>query len=151
MKARDVMTAGVIAVSANAPVDQVARLLTMYRIRSVPVVGPRNEVVGIVREDDLFVRERGAPFSMTRIPTLFNECVDLHRLPEIYEEVRGRRAVEVMSDDVVCVDAEEDVGRVVALMMKRHTGQVLVMHDGELAGIITRSDLVGLLAGTDST
>ena len=149
MRARDVMTAGVVAVSIHSPIEQVARVLRGYGISSVPVIDERNEVVGIVREDDLFVRERMVPFSRERIPALLDESVDLHRLPEVYVELKDRTAGEVMTSAPVFVDANDEIAEVVRRMLVRGCTKVFVRERGELAGVISRADLVGLLAGSD--
>lgn len=149
MKARDLMTSGVIAVSVNSTVESIARLLTMYRISRVVVVDEHNRVVGIVHEDDLFVKQRPVAFSREQIPALFDEWVDLDYLPEIYAQVRDRTAKEVMRQNVGFVEAHEEIARVVELMLRRNLKEVLVLERGQLCGIITRADLVRLLARSD--
>lgn len=149
MKARDVMTRGVITVSVNSTVQSIARLLTTYRISCVPVVDECNRVVGVVREDDLFVKERRVAFSREQVPALLGEWVDLDRLPEIYAQVRNRTAREIMRDDVRFVAADEAIAHVARLMLRRNLHEVLVLDNGTLDGIITRADIVGLLARTD--
>ena len=149
MRARDVMTAGVVAVSTHSPIEQVARVLRGYGISSVPVIDGRNAVVGLIREEDLFVRERTVPFSRERVPALLDESIDLHRLPEVYAEVRGRTAGEVMRSEPIFVDADEEVAEIVRRMLVRGCTKVFVRERGELAGVISRADLVGLLAGSD--
>jgi CBS domain-containing protein len=146
MQAREVMTPGVISVSVSTPIDVVARLLKMYRITGVPVVDADAQVVGIVRTDDLFVRERGLPFSRFKVTTLFDEWVDLNRLVHRYGTLCRRIAADVMAPPPPRVDGDTDVADVVRLMLRRNTRHVLVLDGGELAGIITRTDVVGLLA-----
>lgn len=149
MKARELMTPGVIAVSVNSTVESIARLLTMYRISRVPVLDEHNRVVGVVREDDLFVKQRRVAFSREQVPALFDEWADLNRLPEIYVQVRNRTAKEVMRRNVGFVKSDEEIARVVDLMLRRDLKEVFVLENGELCGIITRADLVGLLARLD--
>jgi CBS-domain-containing membrane protein len=143
------MTSGVIAVSVNSTVELIARLLTMHRISRVAVLDEHNRVVGVVREDDLFVRMRRVAFSREQIPALFDEWVDLDRLPEIYAQVRNRTAKEVMRQNIGFVEADEEIVRAVELMLRQGLKEVLVLENGELCGIITRADLVGLLARSD--
>jgi CBS domain-containing protein len=51
-RARDVMTAPVIAVGEDTEIDEVARLLTAHRIKRVPVLRD-GRIVGIVSRADL--------------------------------------------------------------------------------------------------
>lgn len=149
MKARDVMTTGVIAVSESTPVEGVARLMKQFRIGGVPVLDRCNRVLGVLRQEDLFVKERRLPFSLEKVPTLLDEHVDVDRLPQVYQEVRRRAAADVTLHDPVFVDAEDQVSEVVRIMVKRGVPQVFVLEDGELAGVISRVDLVGLMAEAD--
>ena len=53
MNATDIMTTNVIAVSPDASVSTLARLLLDNKISAVPVVEEDGRVVGIVSESDL--------------------------------------------------------------------------------------------------
>ncbi len=150
MKAREVMTTDVVTIATNTPVERIAELLTCYRISAVPVVEDRNEVVGVVRDEDLFVKERPVPFSAETVPTLLDEPVDVHRLPEVYSEIRHRTAADVMRPDPVLVDADADVGDVVRLMLKRNVKQVFATQQGKLVGVISRLDLLRPLVDMDT-
>jgi len=52
-KVREILTADVITVSPQATVEDCMRLMTHHRIRHLPVVGEKGEVVGIVSIGDL--------------------------------------------------------------------------------------------------
>jgi CBS domain containing-hemolysin-like protein len=56
MKARDVMTAEVVAVPPEMPAAEIARLLLDKRISAVPVVDGEGMPIGIVSEGDLIGR-----------------------------------------------------------------------------------------------
>lgn len=148
MKAKDIMTREVITVRPDTTVEAIARLLAEHRISGVPVVASREagRVVGFVSESDLFLKEKGIPFSAVKLPALFKQWVDPTRLAEIYEGARHHTAADVMTRDVICVDAEDDIGQLAWLMAQRDLKRVPVLREGVLAGIITRADIVGMLA-----
>lgn len=146
MKARDIMTRGVIAIRADTPVYEIARLLSERHIGGLPVVDDDNRVIGIVSESDLFLKEKGMPFSAVKVPTLFKRWVDPDRLTEIYEDARHHTAADVMTSSVVCVDVDDTVGHVAWLMAQSNIKRVPVLQDGTLAGIITRANIIRLLA-----
>jgi len=140
------MTGHVISVTPDTTVEAIARLLTEHHISGVPVVDDANHVVGIVSESDLFLKEKGIPFSTVKLPALFRQWVDPARLAEIYEGARQHTAADVMTREVICVDAEDDVGHVAWLMAQRNLNRVPVFARCVLVGIITRADIIRLLA-----
>lgn len=146
MKTQDIMNRDVISIRADTTVDEIARLLSERHIGGLPVVDDENRVIGIVSESDLFLKEKGMPFSAVKVPTLFQRWVDPERLIEIYEGARHHTAADVMTTEVVCVDVEDTVGHAVMLMAQRNIKRVPVLQNGTLAGIITRADIIRLLA-----
>jgi CBS domain-containing protein len=148
MKASDVMTTDVLAVQAHTSVDEIARLLLRRAIGGVPVVDARRRVIGIVTERDLFLKEKGIPFSAVKIPTMFKQWVDPRQVEEIYELARQHTAADVMTSDVVCADPDDDIGHVAWLMVQGNLKHLPVARDGLLVGIITRTDLIRPLAQT---
>ena len=72
--------------------DEIVRLLTKHRINAVPVVDEEFHVIGMVGEDDLFLKEKGIPFSLVKLPTLCKQWVDPRRLEEIYANSRHHTA-----------------------------------------------------------
>jgi CBS domain-containing protein len=146
MKAQDIMTRDVISIRADTTVNEIARLLSEHRIGGLPVVDEGNRVIGMVSESDLFLKEKGMPFSAVKVPTLFKNWVDPDRLTEIYEGARHHTAADVMTTEVYCVDVEDTVGHAAWLMAQRNVKRVPVLQSGKLAGIITRADIIRLLA-----
>jgi CBS domain-containing protein len=145
MKVQHIMTTPVIRVRADTTVEEIARLLTTYRIGAVPVVDDEDHVIGIVSESDLFLKEKGIPFSAVKLPALFKQWVEPSRLAEIYESARHHTAADIMTTDVVCVNVKDDIGHVAWLMAQRDLKRVPVLRGGKLVGIITRTDLIRLL------
>jgi CBS domain-containing protein len=135
-----------MTVHADTTIEEVARLLTTRRVGSVPVVDDENRVVGVVNDEDLFTSEMGIPFSAVRVPVLFEKWARPERAAEIYANARRNTAREVMSHKFVCVDPNASVGHITQLMVERNLHRVLVTRNDRLAGIITRLDLIRMLA-----
>lgn len=146
MKVQDIMIRDVISICVDSTVDEIAKVLNEHRIGGAPVVDKERRVIGIVCESDLFLREKGLPFSAVKIPTLFKRWVDPDRLAEIYEGARHHTAADVMTTNVVCVDVDDTVGHAALLMVQRNIKRIPVLQDGILVGIITRTDIIRLLA-----
>jgi CBS domain-containing protein len=142
---RDIMTHPVVTVRENDSLETVVTLMTKHRISSLPVVDDENRVIGIVGEGDLFLKERGIPFSMVKAPSLFNQWADPQRLPEIYARARRNTAGQIMTREVRCAQAEQSVGEIAETMLRYGLTQVPVLCDGKLCGMVARADLLRLL------
>jgi CBS domain-containing protein len=148
MRAEQIMTTDVMTVHADTTIEDVARLLTTRRIGSVPVVDDENRVVGVVNDEELFTSEKGIPFSAVRVPVLFEKWAQPDRAAEIYASARRNTARDVVSFEFVCVDVNASVGHITQLMVERNLHRVLVTRNERLAGIITRLDLIRMLANS---
>jgi CBS-domain-containing membrane protein len=149
MKASDVITPDVITVRAETTVDEIARLLTGHRINAVPVVDDEFHIIGMVSENELFLKEKGIPFSLVKLPALFRQWVDPSQLEEIYAESRHHTAADVMNRTVIFVDAGDDIGQAATLMLKHKLTSLPVLRDGILEGIVSRADILRLLAKSE--
>lgn len=145
MKVRQLMRREAITVSPDASVEQVARLLAGRRIGGVPVVDADGRVAGFVGEDDLFLKEKGIPFSLVKAPALFSQWVSPDRLAEIYKKSRHHTASDVMTRHVITASPDDEVGRVAELMLERNIKKMPVVEDGKLVGIVSRADMLRLL------
>ena len=132
MRARDVMTSPVITLRPNAPVHAAAALLCSHGFTSAPVVDPAGALVGIASEADLMrgriVRDGSV------VP------------PEPDSTVR-----EVMTTAPAAMRPEDDLADVVARMLDARTRSVPIVEDGKLVGIVTRRDVLRVVARRELT
>lgn len=143
MKARDVMTPNVISVPVDMAVPEIAKLMLDRRVSAVPVVDTGERVVGIISEGDLMRRpELGTDKPRSRWLRLFMGDEDRAR---DYVKTHGGHANDVMSQPVASVSPEATLADIVNLMTKRHIKRVLVLEQGKLVGMVTRSDLLRAL------
>jgi CBS domain-containing protein len=68
------------------------------------------------------------------------------KLAAEYVHARGRIVRDVMTDNPVSVTEEAPLADIVKLMEKRHFKRVPVVRGGALVGLVSRSDIVRLLA-----
>jgi CBS domain-containing protein len=146
MTARDVMVRDPVTVKPSTPVNEVARLLVEHRIGGVPVVTDEGHVIGIVTETDLFLKEKGVPFSMVKLPSLFNQWVKPEQLEQLYANARTYTAADIMTQSVVTATPETEVSQIAELMMRRRIKRVPIVEEGRLVGIVTSQDLIRRLA-----
>ena len=152
-RVKDFMTRDVVTVRLDTPVPDIARLLTALRIGGVPVLDETGCVVGIVTEGDLFVREEALPRTQHTFLALFKAPALPELLPEIYV-ARGSRcsATDVMTRKLIWVKESDSVSKAVRLMARFGIERLPVLTAapearGRLIGILTRSDVIRLLAG----
>ncbi|MCL6507334.1 MAG: CBS domain-containing protein [Bryobacteraceae bacterium] len=146
MKVRDIMVSDPVTVKPSTPVEEVARLFVERRIGGVPVVSDEGVLLGIVTETDLFLKERGVPFSMVKLPSLFNEWVKPEQLQELYANARRHTAADIMTQRLVTATPDTEICQVAEWMMRHRIKRVPVVEGGRLVGIVTRHDLIRRLA-----
>ena len=146
---KDVMSKDVSTVRPDTNIQDIARLMTEQHIRSLPVVDQDQRVVGIITESDLFLKEKGMPFSAVKLPALFEKWVDAAHLAEIYEDASHHTAADVMTAEVISVAPDETIGHAALLLFKHDFKTLPVVEDGRLVGLISRVDFIRFLAGEE--
>ena len=151
MQARDVMTKAVVTVTPETPTGKIASLLLEKRISGVPVVDETGSVVGMVTENDLL--KSSAPDREKRREwwlTLLAEGEDLSKefLSTISNNHRSAR--EIMSAPVVTVSEDTDIAEIGKLFTTLQIKRVPVARDGRITGIVSRADLVRVVASQQS-
>src|SRR5512139_2589980 len=149
MKVSEIMTTDVMTVKRETSVNEVARLMGAYDISGVPVVDDDNHVVGIITELDLIVRN--TRLEMPR----FIEVLDWGKIPlerprhaqERLQHMLGTRAADIMTEKVETIGPDAAVEELAELMVKRRVNPVPVVEAaGKLIGIVSRADLVDMMA-----
>lgn len=144
MNAKDVMTSKVITVTSGTLVGEVARLLFERRISALPVVDGER-LVGIISEADLLHRyEIGTDCALCGEPWWIRLFSADHS-PEEYVKAHARYARDIMTQDVATVAPDTPLAEVATLLEKRRIKRVPVLDEGDLVGIVSRSDLVRAL------
>ncbi len=144
MKTCDVMTRSVVTVQPNTAILDAIRLMLSQRISGLPVVDAAGVLVGMVTEGDLLRRvETGTEI---RRPG----WLDFLRGPALqaddFVRTHGRRVEAVMTRDVRGVQEDTPLDEVVELMERRHFKRLPVVRDGKVVGVVSRSDLLRVLA-----
>jgi CBS domain-containing protein len=144
MRAEDIMTTDVCTAEPETPIVEIARRLAERRISAVPVVDPKGHVIGIVSEGDLIRRpEIGTERRRSWWLEFFGSADDRARE---YAKTHGLAAKDVMTRHVVVVDGSTGLGEVADILQSNAIKRVPVVHEGRLAGIVSRGDLVRALA-----
>lgn len=115
--------------------------LKRYGFRAMPVVDEEEKLVGVVSETDLFIKQKGVPFSMEKVPTLLGQMVAEDELQD-FEPTRRVKVREVMSRTIVTIEPDATLEDAAMLMFKRHFSLIPVVEDGKLVGVVRRIDIL---------
>jgi CBS domain-containing protein len=137
MRARDLMTAPVITVRSDSPVKDALKLLTANSFTALPVVND-NTLVGIVTEADL-IHDR-----IPRDPR--NRQGEL----DTSQHRSARMSVgSVMTSPAVTMGSGADLTDLCQALLDAHIRAMPIVDDGKVVGIVTRGDIVRVLARDD--
>lgn len=142
VKVRDVMSRSVITVTPDAPVKDALELLLAHDVSGLPVLDEGGELVGIVTEGDLLSKEAGIG---PRGPGLVRAISGiLHgTYTPWHQKIEGVTVRDVMTRGVETVAPDEDLHLAARYMMRKGVKRLPVVDtDGELAGIISRHDVL---------
>lgn len=145
MKAKDIMTSPVLAVSPDTTVEEIAALLFERRISAVPVL-ENGRLVGILSEADLLRRHEIGTDCPEQSGSWWQRLLRRGDSMEEYIKSHARRARDVMTREVIAVTANTPLAEVADLLHARRIKRVPVLERGRLAGIVSRSDIVRALA-----
>ena len=131
MRVRDYMTTSVTTLPDDARLLDAALLIRRTGKRHVPILDPEGNVVGIISDRDV---SRLAPSMLAQMT------------PDDYNRVFEATAItKAMTKNPMSVSPDAPVAEAVALLYSKRIGALLVVENGKLAGILTVSDMLGLL------
>jgi CBS domain-containing protein/mannitol/fructose-specific phosphotransferase system IIA component (Ntr-type) len=129
LSVRDVMVHRIHSVPPDATLGGTMQLMTRKRLRAVPVIGPKGEVLGVVTDSDLM-------------------RVLLPQIPRAESEDPADRGIldrpvrDIMTRSVLCVSEELGISEVANMMIHKDVEQVPVVQAGRITGMVSRGDIV---------
>jgi CBS domain-containing protein len=147
--AADIMTSPVTAIGRNTPMAEIAPLLASNDFSAVPVCDPDNKLVGIVSKSDILKPFRESA-RLRRDWWLVVIAEGEHMPPDFLDYIRRdtRTATDVMVHHVITVHEDTTLPQIAELMIKHAIKRLPVLRDGKLVGIVSRADLVAVIART---
>jgi CBS domain-containing protein len=131
------MTSPAVTVAARTSIKEGLRLLDAHRVTALPVVAPDGSLVGIVSEADL-------------LQDAVRQDDRTHLIPhEQHTPTPHRRVEDVMSTLSMTVSPDSDLSDAVELMTTTAVKSLPVLEEGHVVGVVSRSDIVHLLARGD--
>jgi predicted transcriptional regulator len=147
LKAQDIMSREVITVDENATVRELASLLLSRNISGAPVVDAEGKVIGVVTESDLIFQNK-----KVHLPTavaILDAFLFLERPEKMEKELKkiaGSKVGDICSHDLVSVGPETELEELATLMSEKKIHTLPVMADGQLVGVIGKSDIIRTIA-----
>lgn len=139
----DLMTVPAVSVDEFCGIRQVAAVLSAHGYNGVPVLSRTGRLVGIITEDDLVLRHDPRVLAAARPWS--------DRRHDERERANGHVAREIMSPNPVTISPLASALDAAELMHGHHLKCLPVVDvEGELLGMIARSDLVRLYLRPDS-
>ena len=146
MKIREIMTRDVITVAPQTPIREAASLMVDHAVSGLPVVDEQGKLVGVLSEGDLILRQR----ARQRVPWWRAFFQDGERLAREYQKAAGTTVAEVMTKAVISVSPDLPIEAAALILDQRRIRRVPVVADGRVVGIVSRGDLVKVLARAPS-
>jgi CBS domain-containing protein len=147
LTAKDIMTHEVITVKESATVRELAALLLTSNISGAPVVDDAGRVIGVVTESDLIFQNK-----KVHLPTAFallDAFVFLERpgkMEQEFKKMAGARVGDICSRNPVSVTPETGLEDLATLMAEKKIHTLPVIADGDLVGVIGKSDIIRTIA-----
>lgn len=133
----DLMSAPAVTVTARTPVGTALKLLDERKITSLPVVDESGRLAGIVSEADLVQDQQ-----------LLDDRVPLAAV-RATTPTPAQLVGEVMTHLVVAVQTDDELETAIDLMRSTMMKSLPVLEYGRVVGMVSRSDVIHLLAGRD--
>jgi len=131
MLVRDYMTRKVSSLQEDARLLDAALLIRHSGKRHVPILSASGKVVGIISDRDV---SRLAPSMLARMSQ--------EEYNEIFEKTPITRG---MTKNPITISPDAPIDQAVTILHSKKIGAVLVVENEELVGILTISDMLGLL------
>lgn len=145
------MNPGILTVTDDMTVRELAAFLTDHEISGAPVEDADGRLIGVVSTTDLAraAFENGSADSSEEHPfyrSWADAGLDVDDLEELHIEEEGLQVRDIMTPTVFAVEADAPVSHVARSMLDGHLHRLLVVDAEKVVGIVSTSDVLKLLA-----
>ena len=147
---RDVMMPDPVTLTPDTGVEEAVRLLGENDLPGVPVVNSENHVIGMLTEADMIITDDdGEDLHIPHYIELMGGLIPLEPLRKFEERLKKAAAASVadmMTAPAVTVEADDPVRKAGRLIAESGHNRLPVEENGHLVGIVTRADVLRVLA-----
>jgi CBS domain-containing protein len=148
--ASDLMNPRVLTIRHDMRVPELANFLVANDISGAPVEDGSGKLVGVVSLNDLAEvladdgeedGDRGAVFFASE----WDEGLSADEIEDLPADATALTVADIMTPEVYTVNEETPVSEIAEAMIANHVHRLLVTREDRVVGIISTSDLLGLL------
>ncbi|HZF10288.1 MAG TPA: CBS domain-containing protein [Thermoanaerobaculia bacterium] len=150
--AADVMNPRVLAAAADWTLPELADFLVEHQISGAPVVDPTGRLLGVVSVTDLAAALAQLPRAAAVsdfFQSAWPESPDREALADLQARGERRTVREIMTPHVYTVTEDTPVGELALTLIEEHVHRLLVTRAEQVVGIVSTSDLLGLLVAEE--
>lgn len=139
------MTRDVVTVPPGASLKQAARLLVERGVSGMPVVDNEGDVLGVISEADVLLKEGGGVDVPRPLAWLAGFDVEADRT-----KLEARLVGEAMTSPALTIESHRAIAVAARLMRENGVNRLPVVEGRKLVGIVTRADLVRAFVRSDA-
>ena len=153
--ASDLMNPEVLTVRDDMTVRELAAFLIESEISGAPVSDPQGRLVGVVSLVDIAAAASGEGGRLARNGSAFfiddewGDGLDEEDVEDLPPDHDRLRVADIMNPEIYSVREDATVSQIASMMLNGHIHRLLVTREDRAVGVITTSDLLGLLVGED--
>ena len=152
MKVSEVMNKYPTVISRDGTINEAAQLLVKHNLTAISVVDAHNKLEGIITEGDLLykkVRPHAPHYVNVLGASIYYSGIGEYNAQ--FKKLLATHVAELMTKDVITCHPETEVEEVVGVMLEKHLKSVPVVdEDNCLQGVITRHDIMRLIANGEA-
>jgi nitrogen PTS system EIIA component len=135
----DVMTSDPIAITPEKTIKEAVNLIFKYKVSGLPVVDTEGKLLGEISETDLL------KFALPQYEDFLARKANqpnVDTLDEILMKSRTITVGEVIVSNPLTVSVDLPLTEAASLLLKNKVERLIVVSDGKLIGVVTKTDLV---------
>lgn len=147
LTAKDIMTTNVITVQKDTSVKELADILWQNKISGAPVLDENGQLFSVVTESDLIDQRK-----KIHIPTMISildSVIFLESSKKTEKEIQkmaGNTVQDICASELVSVSEDTGLDEIATIMSEKNLHTLPVVMDGELVGVIGKSDIIRSMA-----
>ena len=141
------MTTEIITVNSEIKVEELAHILWENKISGVPVVDENNNLIAVATENDLIDQTKN--LHIPSMISILDSVIFLESAKKTENEIKkmtGSRVKDICASNPVTVDENATLAEIATIMAEKNVHTLPVMRDGNLLGVVGKSDIIRTLA-----
>lgn len=157
MSIKNAMTRDVVSVKATSKVKDAWLILMEAEISGAPLVSDSGELIGVLSVTDIYraVLDRVQKARTLREASVMNpdpaevEKEELRELSLAIRAVLDSQVTAIVPKEqrVLSLSPEDSLNRAIHMMAEHNVNRLPIVHDSQVVGIITRQDIIWVIAG----